>query len=135
MINLCVSFELSKKLKGLRLPQVSQFWWVNLTHHDYDGTELYIQTKQELKLLENNHDVEILASAFLSDELLRWFPDDIGDCGLMIWKSRNYYTVEYYDIKSEKCIQSIHSDALQNALALMLIYLLEHNLLKAEGLR
>jgi hypothetical protein len=138
MTNLVVSLELSKKVEDLGCPQVSKFYYC-ISQSVVGGWE--IKTDEEIKRC--CYPVKKKYSAYLSDEVLRWLPYRLRmedyDYWLKISKSRFGYDIRYVStaalcnvFKGNDGIKQ--DDTLPNALALMLIYLLEHNLLKAENL-
>lgn len=133
MKNLVVSLELSRKLEKLGVPQESRFYWVASYDPFYGKITASIFYGRDTDDKVNEY-----ISAYLSDELLRWLPKawDKDDLHLnidlefeCIWK------INYLNIHTDVVDYQEEDIKLSDALAKMLIYLLEHNLLKAEGLR
>jgi len=151
-----VSRDLAKQLLDLGVPDNSQFFWAEkdfivsynreTNKHEVTQTKWYLHANSSFTYFG---DCKIILPAFTVSELIKFLPriikDDIEDKDsfyyLMIkWEhdfpDPNYYWEiqyykQYYDIKD-----FIFSDViLENALAKMLIYLLEKNLIKAEDLK
>lgn len=127
MINTHVtSLELSKKLKELGVKQESIF-----SHIDYGGkynvypTDLFIK-KEGLDYV----------SAFLASELGEMLPDSLFECfDICIVKNESKYHIAYSRIimGEDADVEAEADDSnLADALAKMLIYLLENNLLSVN---
>ena len=118
------NLELAKKLKELGAKQESEFWWVGLLT-DIEGKWCgHIIRKKE------GFDLNMRYSAFLSDELLEMLPGEIefenSYCILTIEKGIRY-KVFYTSLGSGECVKK--ELKLPNALAKMLIYLIEQKIL------
>jgi acetyl esterase/lipase len=111
--DIVTSLELSKKLKELGVKQESFLYWVKLKH-DFD---LFFYQESVFDIPQGES-----CSAYTAAELLEHFEDSVN-----VIKNRGAYIeylVEYADIFTN----DFQSAA--NALAKMLIYLIENNLIK-----
>lgn len=126
-----VNLELSKKLKELGVKQESLWWWIK-THDCYGDLDNFEVGRDYDKTawIESKMGTEVY-SAFTVAELGEMLPDIIGDdkhniiyhCSL--FKDR----IEYKDYTdSHYLIQQADTEA--NARAKILIYLIEHKLMK-----
>lgn len=123
------SLELAKKLKGLDVEQESNLYWVaevfrcggytgDFYLHDCESSYKKEWLKEERK---GNY-----YPAFTASELGEMLPGNINEAELRIRKSKGGYAV-YYGSKKEL---HFFSEKLTNAMAKMLIYLKENNLIK-----
>lgn len=111
------SIELSKKLKELGIKQESLFYYID--------SKIYINHQTHWPDPEN---IKTHISAFTASELLEILPDSIT-----IYKSTDgefLWFVELDDINENKNI--IDNINLSNALANMLIYLIENKLMEIK---
>jgi hypothetical protein len=129
-----VSLELAKKLKELKVKQDSIFYWEKCPdynkfviscsiYHDImtsEWTDCHILQKQE------NY------SAFTACELGEFLPYEINLCSLIITKDWDIWEIQYNDsdYPREKIVARSFDNNLANAMAKMLIYLLEQGLIK-----
>lgn len=119
-----VSLELAKKLKSLNVKQESLFYWQADVSN---GEAIRVSQGHSRSMYEENF------SAFTVAELLESLPSQIyrekrgAQCALTILKAtpdfKGFY-VEYYDVNTTD------DSNLANALAKMLCYLLDNDLLK-----
>lgn len=124
MENHVTNLELSKKLKELGVKQRSTFYW-----HKNIGNQFYIK-----RMLIHTVNVKSDISAFTASELGEILPKRlIGDHPLWyltIHCNDNYYNVGYetFNGKIEKDFEARDKN-MTNAMAKMLIYLIEQKLL------
>lgn len=131
------SFGLAKKLKELGVKQESYFWWVETKRG-----EIFIWDSKDKNLVaEVDHRLareHVLYSAFTVAELLEKMPDyidtDHGRSYLKIDKRNMYPGVEYScgyhsDVFERFNKGFAEDDSFSNAIAKMLIYLLENKLI------
>lgn len=135
--------ELSKKLCELGVPQRSEFWWNQ--HQTYDGEIFW-----ELKSIKDGFNGS--CSAYLSDELLEWLPDvfvgriykepDYGEG--KEWNSPGAHWTGGFKIKNwnvsyrqhkTPCQTDLDDKSLPNALAKLLIYLIEQKIITVADLK
>ena len=137
------SYELSIKLKELRVNQCSLVYWIKVPHIINvleDGTKVIGEYRFELgncnsyNILENDY-----YSAFTVAELGKMLPDSLC-CGadhpnLFIaygTQIENQWTIGYSTF--EKAITSFYTEENEaNARAKMLIYLIENHLIEAQN--
>lgn len=148
------SLKTSKKLKELGVPQESIYWWLyggNGYHPlapDYKKTWYLGDTIS----LNNNHDGVIRGqppvfsdriSAYLSDEIGRWLPSVVKkgseNYGLAIHKSKYkdswYVYYELFSLDKWFYIHKEDDDNLNEAMAKMLIYLIENGYVDVKSLK
>ncbi len=121
------SKELSMKLKELGVEKESFFEWFE-SKHEKSSCVIYRGT--------NGYGAGETYSAFTASELLELLPGEISRdlikyTYLLILKKNHEYEIRYDEIRYDSCmlddIQCIEfGDTLTNALAKMLIYLLEN---------
>jgi hypothetical protein len=124
------SLELSKRLYELEVKQDGFFSWYYQKHDEennfYYGKDGYFEIYYGVQFPSKGY---LYYSAFTASELLELLPreidDDIGFLQELILIKRNqYYCVEYYTYNEIDQIDKNPS----NALAKMLIHLIENNL-------
>jgi len=122
--NHVTNLELSKKLEELGEPQVSEFYWIKPS----SAQKAFVVDKENLGKRDIDT-LEYVYSAFLASELGRELPVDI-QCR----KTPRGWEVIFWGkgplMRSMKNSRAMEADTLPNALAKMLIYLKENNLLK-----
>ncbi|HCJ67023.1 MAG TPA: hypothetical protein DHV62_06790, partial [Elusimicrobia bacterium] len=121
--NYVVSLELAKRLKELGMPQRSEFVYFQGEEYqeNVSAWKSYIEIYSRLDA--DKLPGKEICSAFLSDELLEWSP--IGISIRKGWGLKNNYVV--FD---NEAIEICDSDTPSNALAKLLIYLLENKIIK-----
>lgn len=134
------NLELSKRLKELGVPQRSEFWWFE------DRRFVKFSSKKWKDLYSRDWGImdfkitDDCISAYLSDELLEWLPEEINfrkhTYRLAIGKNDKYFAV-WYDSeqlkdKSRLTLNEENENILPNALAKMLIYLIEQGIINSK---
>lgn len=114
------NLELSEKLKSLNVKQESLFYYLNM----YDGSHhiLYID-----KL---SHTKDHYISCYTASELLEFYPKFINDWIFRIEKYPSEFEVKYCDRNDEKRLCVEFDKNLCNALAKMLIHLIENKIIE-----
>ncbi len=139
-----ISLELAKKLKELGVNKASIFGWIYHEHsegqawackHPEPNAAWYIITGS------NNHkpvlwDEDNEAAAFTVAELCELLPAFIneGNYRLAIYKFTNTYSIDYCHVDTGYTLyfSDIADKTLANALAKMLIFLIENGILKND---
>ena len=114
------SLELSKKLKELGVKHKFNYLWIK----EVDGWFLY-------DIYSEKHIGCIFVPAFLSDELLEILPKDINISTIVHECVNNEWIITIFHRWNKKSFISDNS-SLPNALAKMLIYLIENKLIKIK---
>ena len=124
---------LSQRLKELGVPQKSLFWWIR-------SGEYFCQSEKrkagEAYIVSDpppyDFPFEAVASAFLSSELGERLPYEIenGSRHLHIYKASGYWVCGYYKPQAYKPKDRQTAPTLPDAMAKMLIFLLENGLIK-----
>lgn len=137
--NQVVSLDLAKRLKELNVKQYSIFVW------EYYDDRCYSIKFYPYAAIPTICDKYILYSAFTVSELISLLPVDFPwvnkegeesaeNVFLDIKKYGHSYGISYVDLDDEFFDwELIQDESLPNALAKMLIHLLENNLLKLEN--
>ncbi len=123
--DIVIDFEYAKKLKELRIKQESLFYWQY--QNEYDE-----KFNAKWEIVETPFPDEIYLSAFTSDELLEMLPNMIEEFYDLTINKDNYYNVSYTECThfEIKTIYYEEENKLSNALAKMLIWLIENDYVK-----
>ena len=120
-----VSLELATKLKSLRVKQDSLFYWgLNDAFPCNNEIIFFVEELIDNKLKDGGY------SAFTASELLEMLPAEIEDRKIHLYKDNDNWIIEYTDgWGAGEYIEPFEDNNLCNALAKMLIYLIENNLI------
>jgi hypothetical protein len=137
------NLELSRKLKELGVKQDSLYIWYFVPDNKKWNDNLRNPRlgRQEYKILPSRaisglNKKNLYYSAFTSGELMELLPYEVYNYHLEIIKTKNGYEVNYVDLDEHFNIlyldnqKSSEDDNLSNAIANMLIYLLERGIIK-----
>lgn len=129
--NHVVNIELSKRLKELGFNKPSLFAW--LYDRKNDEYESWYLPGDDGGLSEKE------CKAYVATELLEWLPkfieDESEDCYLSISNDSKQYWVGYWcgERQSDHIdIEQMNDDSLSNALAKMMIYLVENGFMEVK---
>lgn len=131
------SLELSKKLKELGFPQNSEFYWYQVDVEDYPDEGTILRNEKGILLKPTTLPHERRIAAYLATELGEWLPSNIT--------IENYKFINaafekdkcgwYGELSSLECkAYHIKLKNLSNAMATMLIYLAENNIIDPKTL-
>lgn len=115
------SLEVSKKLKELGVKQENLFCWFTVTNGTH---QLDYNTYKQGELFSNEY-----VSAFTASELLGLIPLSINDWVFRIESYNGVYEVKYCDFSGEKQLWVSSHTNIVNALATMLIALINKKLI------
>lgn len=135
MKNHVTSLELSQRLKALGVKQESEFYFMVRVGHPGKPVKVFNKTLKDDFLRRVDEDWEIIASAFLASELMEMMPTFIvkgtGVYYLQTIKAdQKFYIVHYRYEGSGDIALKFDSNTPQEALGLMLEYLLVNGLMK-----
>jgi hypothetical protein len=124
--NQVCSFELSQELEKLGVKQNSIFYWRKYSL--CKNTDLYYIPNKETDLLILSGKLEYNYSAFTVAELGEILP--VGVDITKVWDRPKLLVNKFWEIKFEGIDYIFEDKNIVNAMAKMLIYLLENNLIK-----
>lgn len=129
--NYVVSLELADKLRELGVPQRSEFWHAKSFWGDGTMIRWDIVDKETFDKVPFDEGY----SAYLSDELLEWLPEKYLNW-LTILKTipGDLFRLSTRDLSGHS-VDEFDASTFSNALAKMLIYLLEQGIVKVEELK
>ena len=138
-----VSLELSKRLKELGVKQDNIFCWITTADDTITRTNRVVNPNLYTEIMTTEKaemcTYEILCSAFGVSELGEMLPVEITDTNghYYLWyrkiNSKEWY-VSYSHRRNELCLSEEVEDTLADAMAKMLIYLIENNYIEVEKL-
>ena len=129
------SLELSKKLRALGVPQKSCFYWkLSEIQQKYVLVD-YTAIKIDHSKKPRNWDYPVY-SAYLSDQIGRWLPINFSySRGSERWHVR-YWSANPDPLRtSSTFVHHIEHESMVEAMALMLIYLIENGYIDVKSLK
>jgi hypothetical protein len=113
----CCSLELAKQLKELGVEQDSLFWWMEYN----DGVnEIHYEPNA------SDYRKSVCCSAFTSSELGEILPAKYKEKLIVVYKGDDEL---YYCETAPTCEQAFWDNTMANAMAKMIIYLKQNNLI------
>ena len=131
--NQVCSLELAKKLKELEVKQNSLFYWIDV-FENMEGNEECWQI-HHISWLEKEKESYHVTSAFTCGELGEMLPNSIDKFVMVIMKmNKGTWVCGYYkDLK--EMFYEVGDKILVNAMALMLIWLIENKMMEVGSER
>lgn len=130
--NQVCSLELSKRLKELGVKQESYFHW----YISYRSNYAFILESKEVNCIVDSNDTYSVYKAFTIAELGEMLPPYIEKDGKTYWCHFNIKHIQYMtrDSNCDDLGPVMRADNEADVRAMMLIYLLENGLIKADSL-